>query len=186
MSAKISQNSVLTKRYAKALFEQGLEVNKLDQIESELKQLQIYFQQNKALQEIAASPIIPCNLKKDVMSEISQKSKFSIEVEGFLSVVNENNRLAYLNDMIECFYGFLAIHRGQLSAEVSAAIELRKNQLDEIKLVLDKKFDADIQIQQKIDASLIGGLVVRIGSYMFDNSIKSKLNNLAITIKEGA
>ena len=186
MSSDQFKNSVLAKRYAKALFDQAIEVKKLEKVESEAASLLALFVEIEELRDFAQSPIVQINERREVVDLITKQIKLSDELKGFLSVVLENNRLSDLPAMIETFNEMIAAHRGELSAEVTSAIALEDAQRKSIKSELDKQFDANVQIEEKVDPGLVGGLVVRVGSYMFDNSIKSKLNNLAIMIREGA
>jgi F-type H+-transporting ATPase subunit delta len=102
---------------------------------------------------------------------------------NFLRVVARNRRLFAAEDMVKAFRSLLASHRGEVVAEVNSAIALSDSQLAALKDKLKVSFGKDVRLDTKVDPSLLGGLVVRIGSRMIDSSLRTKLANLKVVLK---
>src|SRR5262249_37551421 len=102
---------------------------------------------------------------------------------NFLSVVARNRRLFAAEDMIKSFRQQLAQHRGEMAAEVQSAVALNDEQLAALRDKLQSTFGKDVRLNAKVDPSLLGGLVVKVGSRMFDSSLRTKLTNLKLVLK---
>jgi F-type H+-transporting ATPase subunit delta len=104
-------------------------------------------------------------------------------VRNFVGVVARNRRLFALRDMTTAFARLLAAHRGEVTAEVTSAHPLGEAQLARLKAELSAEMKTDVRLQASVDESLLGGLVVRLGSRMIDSSIRSKLRRLEFAMK---
>jgi F-type H+-transporting ATPase subunit delta len=102
---------------------------------------------------------------------------------NFLKVVTRNRRLFAAEDMITSFRALLARHRGEVSAEVQSAVALTDAQLAALKEKLKSAHGKDVRLDAKVDPALLGGLVVKIGSRMFDSSLRTKLTDLKVVLK---
>ena len=102
---------------------------------------------------------------------------------NFLGVLAENRRLNQLPVIIKSFRALAAAHRGESSAEVTSAHPLSAAQVTELKQQLRTRLGRDVSVDLSVDPSLLGGLVVKIGSQMIDSSIKTRLNSLAHAMK---
>ena len=111
-----------------------------------------------------------------------------MKIEGltanFLKLITKNRRLFAAPDMIRAFRMALARHRGQTSAEVISAVPLEEGQVRALQSALKAALHKDVQLDQKVDATLLGGLVVKVGSRMVDSSLRTKLNSLKHAMKE--
>ena len=96
----------------------------------------------------------------------------------------KNRRLFAVPDMFREFRQLVARHRGEVSAEVTSAEPLSDSHIAALKQALTEKLGKDVELEKKVDPSLIGGLVVRVGSRMIDTSLKTKLNSLKLAMKE--
>src|SRR5690606_703459 len=103
--------------------------------------------------------------------------------QKFVGMVAANRRLFALPDMIDAFLARLAERRGEVSAEVVSARPLSESQLGELNRVLKSALGSAVALTSKVDPALIGGLVVRVGSRMFDSSIDTKLQRLRLAMK---
>ncbi|MGF7158442.1 ATP synthase F1 delta subunit [Rhodoligotrophos appendicifer] len=103
---------------------------------------------------------------------------------NFISLVARNRRLFAISDMIAGYRKLLAAHRGEETAEVTSAEPLSDEQVTRIKETLKTGSGRDIMLETKVDPDIIGGLIVKIGSRMIDNSLRTKLQNLRIAMKE--
>ena len=103
---------------------------------------------------------------------------------NFLGLVAQNRRLFAVSDMIRGFEALLAEHRGEVTAHVASATELSAAQVNSLTAALKASLGSDIQVATSVDPGLLGGLVVKVGSRMVDTSLRTRLNNLKISMKE--
>ena len=103
---------------------------------------------------------------------------------NFVGLVARNRRLFALRDMARASHKLVAHARGEVSAEVTSAEKLSSAQVTKLKAALKAQVGRDVQMEEKVDPSLLGGLVVKVGSRMVDNSLRTKLQNLKIAMKE--
>lgn len=171
-------------RYALALFELALEENAIEQIESDLARFNEALELSEDLRSLVKSPVFTAEEQQRALSAVLDK----IGVEGltanFLRLVARNRRLAVAPNMIRAFQALLARHRGEASAEVISATKLEDGQVRALKQALKAALGKEVQLHRSIDPSLLGGLVVKVGSRMIDSSLRTKLNNLKHAMKE--
>ena len=112
-----------------------------------------------------------------------QKAEANSLTQRFIAVIAQNNRLFILPATIEAFLAELAGRRGEIIAEVTSAKELNESQIDSVTNVLRGALGNKVTVDAKIDSSLIGGLIVKVGSLMIDASLKTKLQRLQLAMK---
>lgn len=186
MPSHLKSHSILAKRYAKALFDYCVEHKEVEKVEKEIHLLQQMLGAESGLQKYLSSDLVKADDKGAILSLIRTEGKISDVTMSFIAVVLENHRLDHLTEFCAAFADMVSAHNGILEAQVISVYPLEKDQMTDLKKCLDKNYNANVRIQQKIDPSIIGGLIVRVGSSMFDDSLKSKINNLAMMMKEGA
>lgn len=174
----------LAGRYAVALFELAEEEKSLDRVADELGALASLLSENADLQKITTSPIISRSNKSTAMAALVQVADFSKTVENFIGVVTNNRRLDQLSNIINEFNRMLSHHRGEVNASVVTAYKLDKKQLNALSKKLKSMVGSDVNLETEVDETLLGGMVVRLGSQMIDSSLKTKLANLEATMKE--
>lgn len=174
----------MTGRYATALFELCVENGQFEKIESDLKSFGELLTQSEDLRRLVRSPVFSAGDQKNALSAILKKTDFDPLTCNFLELVARNRRLFAIRGMIEDFAALLADHRGEVTADVLSANELTESQLSSLKEALKSAIGQDVLIKTSVDASVLGGLVVKVGSRMIDGSLRTKLNNLKIAMKE--
>ena len=125
--------------------------------------------------------IDPTNKKEDqlnVIMKISEKYKLNNLLTNFLSFLTLKRRLFFVEKILKNFIEICSKKRGEIVAKLTAAKELNDNEINNIKEELTKNFSSKINLQYKFDPSLIGGLIIQVGSVMIDTSIKNKLQQL--------
>jgi F-type H+-transporting ATPase subunit delta len=171
-------------RYATALFELGLEEKALEQIETDLNRFGEALDAVEDLQRLVKSPMFSAEEQGRALGAVLDE----LEVEGltknFLLLVSKNRRLFATPDMIRAFRALLAAHRGEMSATVTAAAKLTDTQVTALKQALKAALGKDVMLDQQVDPSLIGGLMVKVGSRMIDTSLRTKLTSLKHAMKE--
>ena len=118
------------------------------------------------------------------MDAILAQAGISATVANFLRVVARNGRLFALPVIIKSFRALAATARGEVSAEVTSAAPLNDSQVADLAETLKQKIGKTVTLEQYVDPSLIGGLVVKVGSQMIDSSLKTKLSAMKIAMKE--
>jgi len=171
-------------RYANALFELGLEEQALEQIEADLNRFGEALDAVEDLQRLVKSPMFSAEEQGQALAAVLDELKIEGLTENFLLLLAKNRRLFATPDMIRAFRALLATHRGEMSATVTAASKLTDTQVTALKQALQATFGKDVMLDQQVDPSLIGGLVVKVGSRMIDTSLRTKLTSLKHAMKE--
>ena len=171
-------------RYATALFELAQEGKALTKVEKDLKTLADMLANSADLARLVHSPVFSTEEQSRALDAVFKKVKVSKLTANFVGLITENRRLFAINDMIKAFAMLLAQHRGEITAEVTSASKLTAKQTKEIKTELKAVVGRDVKLVSHVDASLLGGLIVKVGSRMVDSSLKTKLEGLKIAMKE--
>jgi F-type H+-transporting ATPase subunit delta len=173
----------LSGRYATALFELARDAKAIDPVEASLARVRGALEQSPEFARLTRSPIVS---RSDAAKAVAVAAE-AIDVDdlttNFLGVLAQNRRLAQLPAIIRAFRMLAASHRGETSAEVTSAHPLTDDQVDALKQQLRTRIGSDVAVDLSVDPSLLGGLVVKIGSQMIDSSIKTRLNSLAHAMK---
>ncbi len=183
MAAKSTGQSDLAKRYAMAFFDLALEHDQLDQLAGELDDLGGLMRESDDLARLVRSPIVSRADQGAAMTAIVNRAGMSKLVANLVGLMAQNRRLFVLDGTIAAFQTLLAEHRGEVSAEVTSARELKPAHLSAVKDALKKIVGRDVALETTVDPSLIGGLIVKVGSRMIDNSLRTKLQNLELAMK---
>jgi F-type H+-transporting ATPase subunit delta len=135
------------------------------------------------LRRLVRSPVLTRADQGKAMAAVLQQAGVSDLVRRFVALVAENRRLFALVDMIDAYLGELARRRGEVTATVTSAVPLSDAQTAAVTEALKRAVGGKVAVDLKTDASLIGGLVVKVGSRMIDSSLKSKLQRLQLAMK---
>jgi F-type H+-transporting ATPase subunit delta len=170
-------------RYAAALYELADEAKALDAVAGDLSGLKALIAESSDLARLLRSPLIDRADKETAMNSVLTQAGADDLTRRFIGVVARNNRLFSLPGMIDAFLAELAQRRGEITAEVASAKPLTETQLASISETLRSTLGGRVAVEPRVDPSLIGGLVVRVGSRMIDASLKSKLQRLQVAMK---
>lgn len=184
MADTISRESGVAERYATALFELAEDTGALDATEADLKRFAGLVEESADLKRLVRSPVFSADEQLRAISAVLDKAEIGGLVGNFIRVVTQNRRLFAVADITHAFGRLLARHRGEVSAEVTSAEPLSEAHLGDLKAALKARLGKDVALETHVDSSLIGGLIVRVGSRMIDGSIKTKLNSLKLAMKE--
>jgi len=175
--------SGLSERYAKALFELADEAKALDRVAADLRQLRGFLDESADFRRLVRSPVVSRLEQGKAVTAIAEQAGFAAITRNFLGVVARNRRLFILPGVIAGYLAELAHRRGEVTAEVTAARALTPAQAEAVNEQLRKAVGSKVSVDLRIDPSLIGGLVVKVGSRMVDASLKSKLARLQLAMK---
>ena len=183
MAGEDSSTGGLARRYASALFELADEQKKLDEIASDLTGLKTIIAESDDLQAFLRSPLYGRDEQAKAMAALLEKVGSDDLTRRFVAVVAETRRLFALTAIIDAFLAELARRRGEVTAEVTSATELSDSQKDALAEAIGQSVGGKVNLDLKVDPSLLGGLVVKVGSRMFDSSLKRKLQRLQFAMK---
>jgi F-type H+-transporting ATPase subunit delta len=174
----------IARPYAQALFDLARGDNTLDPVESGLNEISALIDDSPDFARFLNSPVIGAD-EKSATLEILLKDMKPVPVVGnLLRVVARNGRLFAVPAIIKAFRDLAAAARGETTAEVTSAAPLGHGQLDALKAALREKIGKTVTLTEHVDPSLIGGLVVKVGSRMIDSSLKTKLAAMRVAMKE--
>ncbi|MFP3942623.1 MAG: F0F1 ATP synthase subunit delta [Alphaproteobacteria bacterium] len=171
-------------RYAIALFELAEEAKALDAVEKDLSALRGMIAQSADLARLVRSPLFARDDQAKAMAAILEKAGAHELTRKFIGLVARNRRLFALPDMARAFSRLLAEKRGEESARVRSARKLTGEQLSQLAERLKSSLGKDVRLETEVDEDLIGGLVVQVGSKLIDTSLRTKLENIHIVMRE--
>jgi F-type H+-transporting ATPase subunit delta len=173
----------LAGRYASALFDLARDQRQIESVSNSLDTVKAALAESSDLKALTTSPLVSRDGAAKAIAATAEVLGLDPITRRFLGVLAENGRLSQLEAVIRTFARLAAAHRGETSAEVTSAFPLNDGQIAALKAQLKARGDTEVTIDAKVDPSILGGIVVRLGSRMIDASIKTKLNNLAYAMK---
>ena len=176
--------SGLAGRYATAIFELAREAGNLDAVAADLAALTKLLNTSADLTRLVRSPVFSRAEQGKAMAAVMARMNAQDLTRRFIGLVAAKRRLFVLPAMIAVFNALLAGHRGEVTARVTSAHALDAAQIEAVKAALKQAAGRDVLLQTDVDNSILGGLIVRMGSRMIDSSLRTKLNNLQIAMKE--
>ena len=183
MAAQDTGTAGLAARYAAALFDLAEEAKQLDAVAGDLRQLKAMIASSPDLLRLLRSPVLTRSEQGRALAAVLSQAGAGDLTRRFAGLVAENRRLFALSDMIEAFLAELARRRGEVTASVTSAAPLNDEQQARLAEALRRALGAKVSVELKTDRSLIGGLVVKVGSRLVDSSLKSKLQRLQLVMK---
>ena len=170
-------------RYASALFDLATEEKSTEQVGQQLQLFSSAINQSGDLKRLVRSPVFSAGDQVAAMGSVAAMLGITGATLNFLKLAARNRRLAALPAMIRAYMTLLAASKGEIAGEVISADPLSAQQLNDLKAALKSSIGRDVLLSTRVDASLLGGLVVKVGSRMMDNSLKTKLQNLKAAMK---
>ncbi len=184
MSEPASISSGIAERYATAIFELAKEDNALDQVARDADTLTAALADSEAFRDLIHSPIYTRDEQQRAIGALADRMELHQITGNTLRLMAQKRRLFVLRDLARQLRAMIARERGEITAEVAAARELSDDQRGRLAQALKEALGRDVNINLSVDESLIGGLVVTVGSKMIDTSIRSKLDSLKNSMKE--
>lgn len=174
---------VIARRYAGALADSvGKDAIK---VQDELKTFERMMSESSELSGMFANPAIAHASKEKVLASLLEKTKPNKLTANFLRVLLENGRLIHLPEINKTFVTVLAERSGEVSANVTSARELTAKEQKDLQANIEKLTGKKVSLSYNIDTEIIGGIVTRIGSTVYDSSVKTQLQNLKQQLVNG-
>ena len=175
--------SGVAQRYARSLFALAQDTDKVEATAAELTALRKALNDSADLRAFAASPVIPAQQQMDTLKKLLSKFGVSQLTANFVGMLAQNRRLNLLEECIIAYHRLLDESKGIAAAEVISAEPLSDSQMRALKEALKGATGKDVAVDSHIDQSLIGGLIVKLGSRMLDTSLKTRLASLKVALK---
>lgn len=184
VSEPASMSLSIASRYAQALFEISKEENALKSLEADTDALGAAMAESPALSEMIASPMVARDDQARAMAAIAAKMGLSTVMSNTLALMASKRRLFVLPQLLASLRTRIAEEKGEVTADVVSAATLSAEQTSALVATLKAKIGKDVKLNTTVDESLIGGLIVKLGSTMIDTSVKAKLAALQNAMKE--
>lgn len=184
VSEPASISAGIAARYATAIFEIAQENKNLDSLETSVNDLATALSESADLRSLIHSPLVSRSDQEGAITAIAKKMDLNEVLAKSLSLMAQKRRLFVVPQLITALREQIAQERGEVTAEVTSAKALTKAQSEKLASTLKERVGKTVTINSTVDESLIGGLIVKVGSKMIDTSIRSKLNSLQNAMKE--
>ena len=178
-----SQTSNVGGRYAQALFDLATDQNQVAKVEADLKSLKAAIADSRDLRVLLQSPAFGSDDKGKGLAAIANTAGFTPTTKKFLGLLAANGRASALSSVITGFERLAADARGEVQAQVVTALPLTAAQAKGVAQALRLALGKDPQIETRVDPAILGGIKVRVGSRLFDASLRSKLDSLKFALK---
>jgi len=183
MTATQDTVSGMPGRYALALFELAQESKKIDAVSKDLNQFTALVESSEDLTRLVKSPVFGADEQISAIEAILEKVKITGISANFIKLAAKNRRLFAVLDMVAAYKTLVAQDKGEITAQVTSAEKLSAAQVTKIKTSLKAAVGQDVQLETNIDSEILGGLIVKVGSRMVDNSLRTKLQSMKIAMK---
>jgi F-type H+-transporting ATPase subunit delta len=171
-------------RYATALFDLARETNAIDAVKADLDRFDALVVESPDLLRLVRSPVFSTDEQLQALSAVLHRAAIGGLAEKFLKLVTTNRRLFAVRDMARAFRALVAEHKGEATAEITVAEQLKDEHVAALRAALKAVSGKDVDLAVKIDPAILGGLVVKMGSRMVDTSLRTKLNAIRHAMKE--
>jgi F-type H+-transporting ATPase subunit delta len=183
MGSETQHETGIAGRYATAIFELAQDTNAIPAVEQDFANLKRLMAENPDLARAVRSPVFGADEQGNALKAILEKIGASKLGTQFVLLLAAKRRLFYLTDIIASFTRILATRRGEVHAEVTSARTLSDAETTELKAALKARLGRDPRLETKVDPTLLGGLVVKVGSRMIDSSLRTKLNGIRAAMR---
>ncbi|PIW30635.1 MAG: F0F1 ATP synthase subunit delta [Rhodobacterales bacterium CG15_BIG_FIL_POST_REV_8_21_14_020_59_13] len=171
-------------RYASALFELASDAGLADKIEADMAALAAILDNSAELSSALASPMVDADAKTGILAALSDKTGFQTMTKNALMVAAENGRAGAFADITSAYAQMAADARGVATADVTTAAKLTAKEIDALKASLKRAFGREVDVRAHENPDILGGLIVQVGSRMYDSSLRTKLDGLRTAMKE--
>jgi F-type H+-transporting ATPase subunit delta len=171
-------------RYATALFDLARETDAIDVVKADLERFVALIAESADLNRLVRSPVFSADEQLQALSAVLDRAGIGGLTAKFLKLVTSNRRLFAIGQMVRAYREMVADYKGEATAEVTVAEQLKDDHLGALREALKLVSGKDVDLDIKVDPTIIGGLVVKLGSRMVDSSLRTKLNAIRHAMKE--
>lgn len=186
MSRKSQISSPISRRYAIALLDLAEESKVVEKIEKDLDALFDIIHSSQDFLNTIRNPLVSRGNKQALIAEISKKAGFEKLTENFLGVLAQNRRLNALESIIHAVKNELSQRRGEVIAHVKVAQDLSDTQVAELQKALSEAEGKKVTVRVSVEPSIMGGMIVTVGSRMIDDSVRGKLAHMKAVMEQAS
>jgi F-type H+-transporting ATPase subunit delta len=183
VAAEHAHEAGLAGRYALAVFELAQEERAVEAVAHDFATLKQLMAESPELTRLVRAAVYSREEQAAGMSGVLHRMEASPLTRRFILLLASKRRLFALRDIIRTYSALVAKQKGEVSAEVTSARPLSDDETAELKSILRSKLSKDINLETRVDASLLGGLIVKVGSRMIDSSLRTKLNGIRTAMR---
>ena len=184
MSETASISMGVASRYAKAIFDLVLESDEVSELANNVESLSEALGNSEELRDLIASPLYTRDDQKAAIVAIGIEMKLLANLTNTLALMASKRRLFVMDSFLRQLKFLVAEHKGEITADVVSAKSFTQGQSDKLAKAIKERVGKEVKINASVDESIIGGIVIKVGSKMIDTSIRSKLNSLQTVMKE--
>ena len=170
-------------RYAQALFDLASDTGAIETVERDLRQLKRLLGESADLRRLVSSPAFAAEDRARALNAVAERAGFDPMTRKFLGLLAANRRVTALPAVIDASMWHAAERRGTLAAEVTTAVPLTYAQASGVRAALRQALGKDPEITTRVDPAILGGMRVKVGSRLFDASVKSRLDQLKFALQ---
>ena len=182
-TAELTHEAGLAGRYALAVFELAQEEKSVDAVSKDFVSLKTMMSESPDLMRLVRAPVFSREEQAAGMNGVMHRMEASPLTRRFILLLASKRRLFALADIIRAYENLVSKQKGEVAAQVTSARPLSDDQVAELKAILKSKLSRDIRLDARVDPSLLGGLIVQVGSRMIDSSIRTKLNGMRLAMR---
>ena len=171
-------------RYASALFDLAKEGSAIDAVAADLERFDALIAASADLNRMVRSPVFSADEQIGALAAVLERAGIGGLTAKFLKLITSNRRLFAVRDMVRAYRKLVAADKGEATADVTVAEALKDEHLNALRAALKSVSGKDVDLNVKVDPTIIGGLVVKLGSRMVDTSLRTKLNAIRHAMKE--
>ncbi|MEN8235950.1 MAG: ATP synthase F1 subunit delta [Pseudomonadota bacterium] len=176
--------TAIARRYAKALFETALEADALQEVDLDLIHLHELIEGSPDLRHFLYSKVVSTDSLEKIVAELCNKLSCHKVTKGFLGLLAQKRRLEHLAGVFVRYPQLLALQRKEMTAQAITAVEMNQDQQNKLKQVLEARTGFQVAVINEIDPEILGGMVLRLGGFEADSSLKTQLHNLRLSLQE--
>ena len=173
----------VVERYSKALLELSIESKSLSNVHDDIENIIKIIESSDDFNKVLKSPVISRSDQSQIINSILKKIPVSDEVIKFFSIICQNGRSSIIDRICLRFLEMEVKFKGEVRAELLSTNPQSEMELNKIKEIIKESLSTDVSLVSKVDPSIIGGYILKIGSVMLDGSVKSKLQGLRVSMK---
>ena len=177
------RQTILARRYAKALFSLGKEQNKYEAYNDALSAIAALYIESPEVGDSLTNPLYPLEARQKVMAKIAEAASADNMLTAFLNLLVEKHRAGILPDIAQEMQVMVDSEKGISHGSVISAVELDAALLEKIQATLEKITGTKVTLETEVDSSIIGGIIAKVGDLVLDGRIKTQLNGLKESIK---
>lgn len=183
MAAEHAHEAGLAGRYALAIFELAQEERAVENVAADFATLKQLMAESPELTRLIRAPVFSREEQAAGMNGVLHRMEAAPLTRRFILLLASKRRLFALADIIRAYSSLVAKQKGEVSAQVTSARPLSDDETAELKSILHSKLSKDVNLETRVDPSLLGGLIVKVGSRMVDSSLRTKLNGLRMAMR---